>query len=115
RLITLLTRAIERSTLPPTLLFAGPAGVGKWRTAVAVAQALNCENPVAVERPADGALAPGSGAAQDACGECRACERIARGLHVDVVFVEPDEKASIKIDVVRDVLSRTSYRPFEGR
>lgn len=115
RLITLLTRAIGRGTLPPTLLFAGPAGVGKWRTAVAVAQALNCENPVQAGRAADGSLAPDGGAAIDACGRCRACERIARGLHVDVVFVEPDEKASIKIDVVREVLARTSYRPFEGR
>ena len=29
--------------------------------------------------------------------------------------MEPDDKASIKIDVVRDVLGRTAYRPFEGR
>jgi DNA polymerase-3 subunit delta' len=36
-------------------------------------------------------------------------------VHVDVLPVTPDEKASIKIDVIRDVLSRTSYRPFEGR
>jgi DNA polymerase-3 subunit delta' len=36
-------------------------------------------------------------------------------VHVDVITVEPDDRASIKIDVVRDVLSRTAYRPFEGR
>ena len=30
-------------------------------------------------------------------------------------MIEPDDRASIKIDVVRDVLSKTSYRPFEGR
>jgi DNA polymerase-3 subunit delta' len=34
---------------------------------------------------------------------------------VDVLLVTPDDKASIKIDVIRDVLSRTAYRPFEGR
>jgi DNA polymerase-3 subunit delta' len=51
----------------------------------------------------------------DACGVCRNCDRIARGVFVDVIAVEPDEKASIKIDVIRDVLSRTSYRPFEGK
>jgi len=106
RQTALLARAIDRGTLPPTLLFAGPMGVGKWRVALAAAQALNCLEPV---RTAGGPLAI------DACGTCRACERIARGIHVDVILVEPDEKASIKIDVVRDGLSRTSYRPFEGK
>ncbi len=106
RLTTLLSRAIGRGTLPPTLLFAGPMGVGKWRVALATAQALNCLEP---RRGVEEQLAV------DACGRCRACDRIARGMHVDVIVVEPDEKASIKIDVVRDVLSRTAYRPFEGR
>lgn len=36
-------------------------------------------------------------------------------MHVDVVAIEPDEKASIKIDVVRDLMSGIGYRPFEGR
>ena len=114
RVSALLSRAIARGTLPPTLLFAGPAGVGKWRAALTTAQALNCLTPV---RPSEDA-AGDDGAerlAIDACGTCRACERIARGVHVDVLMVTPDEKASIKIDVIRDVLSRTSYRPFEGR
>ncbi len=33
---------------------------------------------------------------------------------MDVIVLEPDERASIKIDVIREVLSRTGYRPFEG-
>ncbi len=36
-------------------------------------------------------------------------------MHVDVIVLQPDERASIKIDVVRDVLERTAYRPFEGK
>ncbi|MEZ5286865.1 MAG: DNA polymerase III subunit [Vicinamibacterales bacterium] len=107
RQVRLLSRAIARETVPPTLLFAGPTGIGKWRVAQAVAQAMNCLAPIRSDD--SGALA------YDACGACRACDRIARGVHVDVVSVEPDEKASIKIDVVRDVLARTAYRPFEGR
>lgn len=105
RLTTLIARAIERESLPPTLLFAGPSGVGKWAVAQAAAQAVNC-----LER-----VAPAGDLAIDACGKCRACDRIARNVHVDVIAVEPDDKASIKIDVIRDVLSRTSFRPFEGR
>jgi DNA polymerase-3 subunit delta' len=105
RLITLLAGAIERDSLPPTLLFAGPVGVGKWRVATAVAQALNCLEPV---RTLDGIPF-------DACGRCRSCDRIARGVHVDVLGLQPDERASIKIDSVRDVLDGTGYRPFEGK
>ena len=112
RVTTLLSRAIARDTLPPTLLFAGPAGVGKWQAGLATAQALNCLNPV---KPTGFDSRDADALAIDACGECRSCERITRGLHVDVITVAPDDKASIKIDVVRDVLARTTYRPFEGR
>ena len=106
RLTTLLARAIERESLPPTLLFAGPPGIGKWAVARAAAQAVNCLEPV---RNPDDHLAI------DACGKCRACDRVARGVHVDVIAMEPDDRASIKIDVVRDVLGRTAFRPFEGK
>jgi DNA polymerase III subunit delta' len=106
RLTTLIARAIERDSLPPTLLFAGPSGVGKWAVARATAQAINCLERV---KPSATDLAI------DACGKCRACDRVARNVHVDVIGVEPDDKASIKIDVIRDVLSRTGFRPFEGR
>lgn len=104
RLTTLIARAIERESLPPTLLFAGPSGVGKWAVARATAQAVNC-----TERISAGDLSA------DACGKCRACDRIARGVHVDVIMLEPDDRASIKIEPVRDVLSKTGFRPFEGR
>src|SRR5690348_5810136 len=96
RLTTLIARAIERDSLPPTLLFAGPSGVGKWAVARAAAQTINCLEPVT----------PAGDLATDACGKCRACDRIARGVHVDVIMLEPDDRASIKIDVVREVLSR---------
>ena len=45
RLLTLLSRAVARDTLPPALLLAGPAGVGKRRAAMAIAEALNCLKP----------------------------------------------------------------------
>ena len=45
RLVSLLSRAVARDTLPPSLILAGPAGVGKRRVAAAVAAALNCLDP----------------------------------------------------------------------
>jgi DNA polymerase-3 subunit delta' len=105
RLTTLIARAIERESLPPTLLFAGPPGVGKWAVARATAQAVNCTEQVK----------PGGDLAIDACGKCRSCDRTSRNVHVDVLMLEPDDRASIKIDIVREVLAKVSYRPFEGR
>ena len=45
RIVELLSRSVARDTLPPSLIFAGPAGVGKRLTATAVAQSLNCLQP----------------------------------------------------------------------
>jgi DNA polymerase-3 subunit delta' len=104
RIVSLLSKALNRETLPPALLFAGPAGVGKRRVALAVAQVVNCLKPRStpdLER--------------DACGACPACTRIARGVHPDVLVVEPGDLGSIKIEQVRDVIGRAAYRPFEGR
>jgi len=95
----LIGRAAVRGTLPPSLIFAGPAGVGKHLVAVALAQLVNCQSP----------------AGDDACGECQQCRRIARRVHADVLFIEPGETGSIKIAQIRDAVDRAAYRPFEGR
>jgi DNA polymerase-3 subunit delta' len=115
RVLTLLARAVAHDTLPPALLLAGPAGVGKRRAAVAVAEALNClalggrapDGPV----PDDATIEY----AADACGACDACRRIARGIHAAVIVIEPGDTGAIKIDQIRDVVDAAAYRPFEGR
>ena len=94
RLVGLLSRAVQRESLPPSLIFAGPAGIGKRLVAIATAQALNCR--------------------AGGCGACSICTRIARGVHPDVLIVEPGENGSIKIDQVREIIDRAAYRPFEG-
>jgi DNA polymerase-3 subunit delta' len=98
--VSLLRQAVRRGSVPQSLLFAGPDGIGKRAVAVALAQAINC---------------PKRGAGDDACGKCSTCERIARNVHSDVVVVDKGEDASIKIEVVRErVLEAVGYRPFEG-
>jgi DNA polymerase-3 subunit delta' len=103
RLIGLLARSIREQSLPPSLIFAGPDGVGKRLVALAAAQALNC----LANTRSDGD--------QAACGVCSACTRIARGVHPDVMLIEPGDNGSIKIDQVREIVERVAYRPFEGR
>ena len=110
RLIGLLGRSVRRESLPPSLIFAGPSGVGKRLTAVATAQALNCTAPIITTDSSWG-----HGETVDACGKCAACSRIARGVHPDVLIVEPGDSGSIKIEQVRDIVDRAAYRPFEGR
>jgi DNA polymerase-3 subunit delta' len=105
-ILSLLSRSIAGGTLPPSLIFSGPDGVGKRLVAQSVVQALNCSAPVK-------RLDPGQPA--DSCGECPACRRIARGVHPDVLTVAPGESGSIKIEQVREAIDSTIYRPFEGR
>jgi DNA polymerase-3 subunit delta' len=102
--VALLSRAIARGTLPPALLLAGPRGIGKHRAAQAIAETLNCTK-----------VAPAGELEADACGACPQCRRISRGVHPDVVLLEPDDSGSIKTDTVRGVISAANYRPFEGR
>jgi DNA polymerase-3 subunit delta' len=99
RPLGLLARSLGRGTLPPSLLFCGPDGVGKRLVARLVAQALNCL----------------SSNGTDSCGRCAACRRIAAGTHPDVFVEEPSDNGAIKIDPVRALITAAAYRPFEGR
>jgi DNA polymerase-3 subunit delta' len=100
-LLDLLSGAAVRGSLPPSLIFAGPEGVGKRLAALALAKVFNC---AAVDSQTN-----------DSCGRCAACTRIARGVHADVLTIEPGETGAIKVEQIRDVLQRCAYRPFEGR
>ena len=103
-LVRLIARAVARDTLPPTLLFVGPDGVGKRLVALGLAQVENCRSR-------------GSTPTHDldACGECPTCRRIARGSYPDVPLIVPGETGSITIDPIRHVIGEAGYRPFEGQ
>jgi DNA polymerase-3 subunit delta' len=99
-LVALLTRAIARDSLPQSLVFAGPEGVGKRLAALAVAQALNCQK-----------VASHGELPVESCGECSVCRRIMSGVHPDVITLLSD----IGIDDIRDAIQSAGYRPFEGK
>ena len=117
--LSLLSRAIARGTLPPALVLAGPPGVGKRRTAIAIAQAFNCLQLHVRDAVARATALQVEGVSDefeiDACGACAACRRIERGAHPDVLTIEPGDTGVIKIEQVRDAIDRAGYRPFEGR
>lgn len=97
RVKTILSTALRHGRLPPALLLSGPDGVGKKALALVSGRALVCEREEG-----------------DACGQCGACGRALRGLHPDLMLVEPDG-ATIKIDRVREVAREIGGRPFEAR
>jgi DNA polymerase III subunit delta' len=104
RPVAALRRAWAAGRLAQGYCFAGPPGVGKRTTALALAQAVNCLSPLR-----EGAGAP------DACGRCRACVRIAAGQHPDVAVLTPaEDKTVITIEQVRDVAARAGMRAYEG-
>ena len=103
-LLQLIAQAVSRGTLPPSLGFVGPDGVGKQLAAIALAQVQNCLSLVET-RPF----------AVDACGECDSCKKIVRGSFSDLLLVETIENKPITIDQVRQVVHQVAYRPFEGR
>ena len=96
----LLLRAVVASSVPQSLLFDGPEGVGKRSTALALAAAINCLEP---------------GTDGDGCGKCSSCRRIARAQHPDIVSLVPNEKGTITVEMARDIIGQASYRPFEAR
>jgi DNA polymerase-3 subunit delta' len=98
RIKNLLMRAVAEGRIGQGLIFAGERGVGKYRFAMALAQAVNCEQPVA----------------GDACGVCLTCRKFAARDFTDVKVIVPDGQF-IKIEQTRDMANEAQFRPFEGR
>jgi DNA polymerase-3 subunit delta' len=82
--------AQAKGRLPSTFLFVGPEGVGRKKTALALAQSLVC---TAVEKSDE----PG------ACGQCGPCLRMAKMQSEALLLIAP-EKNQIKIDQAHQVV-----------
>jgi len=83
----------ETQEMTHAWVFTGPPGSGRSSAAVAFGQALVC---------------PSGG-----CGGCNACLSAANGGHPDVEIIRT-EGLSIKIDEVRELLTRVAWAPSMG-
>jgi DNA polymerase-3 subunit delta' len=98
RAIQFLKQVIARAKMSHAYLFVGIPGVGKTTTAVALAQAINCQDP-----------AHGEG-----CGRCRCCRQVESGNFADLEFIEP-ERQNIKIEQIRQLDRTFGFKPLSGR
>ncbi|MBF0331343.1 MAG: DNA polymerase III subunit delta' [Candidatus Omnitrophica bacterium] len=95
-----LVRLHEAGRLAHAYLFAGPTGIGKFATALALAQRVNCLK--ATRDPS-------------ACG-CDSCRKIAGGNHPDMLILEkPEDKTGISVDQVRGLIERLEFRSLEAK
>src|SRR5205807_2133339 len=73
-------------------LFAGPPGTGKEEAARVFAAAILCP---------------------EHCGTCTICGRVLRGIHPDVVILEP-EGYTYPIEAIREAVAQAALSPMEG-
>jgi DNA polymerase-3 subunit delta' len=84
---------VETQEMTHAWLFTGPPGSGRSSAAVAFAQALICPN--------------------QGCGSCNECQSAKNGSHPDVEVIRT-EGLSIKVEEVRELLTRVAWAPSMG-
>jgi DNA polymerase-3 subunit delta' len=112
RAIELLQRAFHSNRAAHAYIFAGPEGVGKFKTACEWAALLLCHDPVVVDGFAE------------SCGKCRPCRLLEAGSHPDFNHIYKELReftedgkgkgppVDLPIDVVREFLiAKVSIRP----
>lgn len=91
-----LCRSIRTDKIGQSYIFAGEDGMGKKTLAYAFAKALVCSE-------------------KSACGVCGDCTLADAGTHPDIITVRPeDEKKSIGVEDVRNVVSQVSIKPYRA-
>jgi DNA polymerase-3 subunit delta' len=83
----------ESQEMTHAWLFTGPPGSGRSSAAVAFASALICSS--------------------DGCGTCSDCRAAKAGTHADVEIIRT-EGLSIKIEEIRELLTRVAWAPAMG-
>ena len=92
-----LVNAINTQRIAHAYLFCGPRGTGKTSTAKIIGKTVNCNNKLGAEP----------------CNKCEACQRIDKGLSMDVQ--EIDAASNRGIEEIRDLREKVKYAPSEGK
>lgn len=91
--VTAAANGQESQEMTHAWIFTGPPGSGRSSAAIAFAQALVCKS--------------------NGCGNCNDCVTAKSGAHPDVEIIK-SEGLSIKIDEIRELLTRTAWAPSMG-
>jgi len=110
RPVRILTAFLHKETIPHALLFTGIDGVGKNRIATLLAMTANC----AQAPPARNGTELSQPAGLHPCGACRSCRKIEKGIHPDIVRIQPDGR-TIRIHQIRTLIETLSLKPMEAR
>ena len=105
--VDMLRRHVARGDTRHAYLFAGAPGLGRRTLALRLAQALNCEKPVAPGEP---------------CFTCRTCKQIEEMRHPDLNVVEPVDSdlvpsptGEIRISQIRDLQKTFHLKPYQSQ
>lgn len=93
-----LQQDLKQGRLASSYLFLGPQGIGKRKTAVTLAKALNCQEAVL-----------------DSCDSCPSCLKIESQSHPDIHHISQPDADYIKIEEIRQLKKQIGLRPYEGR
>lgn len=117
----ILKNSLIKGTISHAYLFSGHEEVGKRLTALTFAKALNCQ-----------------GETEDSCDGCQSCKKIDNFNHPDLSIIKPENEdiktgtiselrqdkgstagnkasKSIKIETIKELQRRLSFKPYEGK
>ena len=94
----MLTSYISKNTMPHAFIIEGAIGSGRKHIAKSIAAAISCKN---------------KGAGHTPCLNCINCEKIFLGVSPDVITVEKKDENSIRVDLIRELVSHTYISPNE--
>ncbi len=105
--VDMLHQHAARGDVRHAYLFCGPPGLGRRTLALRLAQALNCEKPIAAGIP---------------CGTCRDCKQIEAMRHPDLNVIEPTDKdlnpdpnGEIRVQQIRNLQKAIVLKPYQSK
>lgn len=104
--VDMLRRHVARGEIRHAYLFSGPPGLGRRTLALRLAQALNCEKPVAPGEP---------------CYVCRTCKQIDAMQHPDLAVIQAMDEdgnskdgGTLRVDQIREVQRSLNLKPYQS-